>query len=415
MHALGGAEDAQLGHVRQAHDHRARRPQPGHRHMVLVGGGVRRRGGADAVGLAAYGEVVLDGHRHARPAAVRPDRRGRPPRRPRRAPPRPAPHGRLRPGRRAARSARGVRPPPPEAWPASRVRRRRSRRRYGRPSWSRGSSGGAVQRATREAGKHSARRRPPRREPSALGHSGRSSWTFRGAVRSPALTCRSSDHWVNLGVHAPLTGPSAPNDQTSDEWRWSRIMSVSKTVPVLGCRGGARYCSRHPSRRSRSSRSGRCRSPCPRCPTGRPQPGVTPTAPAPGSSPTARAEREVADTLADDLRAGRPRHGPRRRRRCRAAGDIVIDVRPAAGSLGAEGYELRAGKRLSITGATETGAFYGTRTLLQLLAQSDRDPRRTHGRRAALQGARRRRLRLLHPHLARPGWRTSSARWRTTS
>ncbi|NUS28864.1 MAG: family 20 glycosylhydrolase, partial [Streptomyces sp.] len=37
-------------------------------------------------------------------------------------------------------------------------------------------------------------------------------------------------------------------------------------------------------------------------------------------------------------------------------------------------YELSAGKRLSVTGATETGAFYGTRTLLQLLAQGDRVP-----------------------------------------
>jgi hexosaminidase len=52
----------------------------------------------------------------------------------------------------------------------------------------------------------------------------------------------------------------------------------------------------------------------------------------------------------------------------------VIEVRPGKGSLGAEGYELQAGKRLSVTGATETGAFYGTRTLLQLLAQGDHIP-----------------------------------------
>lgn len=55
-------------------------------------------------------------------------------------------------------------------------------------------------------------------------------------------------------------------------------------------------------------------------------------------------------------------------------GDIVIDIRPGRTSLGAEGYELAAGKRLSVTAATETGAFYGTRTLLQLLAQGDRIP-----------------------------------------
>ncbi|MER5936678.1 family 20 glycosylhydrolase [Streptomyces sp. NPDC001928] len=84
-------------------------------------------------------------------------------------------------------------------------------------------------------------------------------------------------------------------------------------------------------------------------------------------------ERRVAGTLADDLRdAG---HGavPVVRGGART-GDIVIDVRPARTSLGAEGYELTAGKRLSVTAATETGAFYGTRTLLQLLAQGDRIP-----------------------------------------
>ncbi|MFJ2237311.1 family 20 glycosylhydrolase [Streptomyces sp. NPDC087859] len=85
------------------------------------------------------------------------------------------------------------------------------------------------------------------------------------------------------------------------------------------------------------------------------------------------AGRRVADTLADDLReAGHgtvPVVGGAAR-----AGDIVVDVQPSRKPLGAEGYELRSGKRLSVTGATETGAFYGTRTLLQLLAQGDRIP-----------------------------------------
>ncbi|MEV0318065.1 family 20 glycosylhydrolase [Streptomyces sp. NPDC050658] len=86
-----------------------------------------------------------------------------------------------------------------------------------------------------------------------------------------------------------------------------------------------------------------------------------------------KAARDVARTLADDLRAagegrvpvadGAPRDG-----------DIVIDVDPARQRLGGEGYELRAGERLEITGRTEAGAFYGTRTLLQLLAQGDRVP-----------------------------------------
>ncbi|MFF7277940.1 family 20 glycosylhydrolase [Streptomyces griseorubiginosus] len=85
------------------------------------------------------------------------------------------------------------------------------------------------------------------------------------------------------------------------------------------------------------------------------------------------ADRRVAETLAGDLRAAG--HGtPAVVRGGARPGDIVIDVKPSKSSLGAEGYELRAGRSLSITGATETGAFYGTRTLLQLLAQGDRIP-----------------------------------------
>ncbi|WP_329232883.1 family 20 glycosylhydrolase [Streptomyces canus] len=85
------------------------------------------------------------------------------------------------------------------------------------------------------------------------------------------------------------------------------------------------------------------------------------------------AERRVADTLAGDLRAAGHGSVPVVRGGARS-GDIVVEVEPSRSSLGAEGYELHAGTRLSITGATETGAFYGTRTLLQLLAQGDRIP-----------------------------------------
>ncbi|MET7686804.1 family 20 glycosylhydrolase [Streptomyces sp. NPDC005483] len=85
------------------------------------------------------------------------------------------------------------------------------------------------------------------------------------------------------------------------------------------------------------------------------------------------AERRVADTLAGDLRAAGHGSVPVVGGGART-GDIVVDVRPSRSSLGAEGYELHAGSSLSITGATETGAFYGTRTLLQLLAQGDRVP-----------------------------------------
>ncbi|MFJ5303326.1 family 20 glycosylhydrolase [Streptomyces sp. NPDC088350] len=84
-------------------------------------------------------------------------------------------------------------------------------------------------------------------------------------------------------------------------------------------------------------------------------------------------ERRVADTLADDLKASGHGRVPVVRGAARP-GDIVIDIRPANSSLGAEGYELQSGTRLLLTGATETGAFYGTRTLLQLLAQGDRVP-----------------------------------------
>ena len=84
--------------------------------------------------------------------------------------------------------------------------------------------------------------------------------------------------------------------------------------------------------------------------------------------------RTVADTLADDLRdAGHgtvPVVGGGAR-----TGDIVVEVAPDRTTpLGAEGYELRSGKRLLVTGATGAGAFYGTRTILQLLAQGNRVP-----------------------------------------
>ncbi|MFC8427165.1 family 20 glycosylhydrolase [Streptomyces sp. NPDC057253] len=85
------------------------------------------------------------------------------------------------------------------------------------------------------------------------------------------------------------------------------------------------------------------------------------------------ADRRVAETLAGDLRAAGHGTTPVVRGGARP-GDIVVDVQPSRTSLGAEGYALRAGRSLSITGATETGAFYGTRTLLQLLAQGDRIP-----------------------------------------
>ncbi|GGS20881.1 hypothetical protein GCM10010252_70250 [Streptomyces aureoverticillatus] len=85
------------------------------------------------------------------------------------------------------------------------------------------------------------------------------------------------------------------------------------------------------------------------------------------------AARRVAHTLADDLRAAGHGKAPVTSGAARP-GDVLIDVEKGRKPLGAEGYELRAGERLEITGGTEAGAFYGTRTLLQLLAQGDRIP-----------------------------------------
>ena len=124
---------------------------------------------------------------------------------------------------------------------------------------------------------------------------------------------------------------------------------------------------------ARGGASRRRRSPCPRCPTGRRNQGSYVYGRGARLVADSAAERRVADTLADDLRAAGHGTVPVVRGGART-GDIVIDVEPSRAALGTEGYELRAGKRLSITGATETGAFYGTRTLLQLLAQGDRIP-----------------------------------------
>ncbi|MDI3421647.1 family 20 glycosylhydrolase [Streptomyces luteolus] len=83
--------------------------------------------------------------------------------------------------------------------------------------------------------------------------------------------------------------------------------------------------------------------------------------------------RRVATTLAEDLGAAGKGTPPVVDGAARP-GDIVIGVDSRRTRLGAEGYELRSGTRLTITGADETGAFYGTRTLLQLLARGNQVP-----------------------------------------
>ena len=68
---------------------------------------------------------------------------------------------------------------------------------------------------------------------------------------------------------------------------------------------------------------------------------------------------------------------PRAPERGRGAADVV--VRGARGRLlgrhGGEGYALRIGDRLSILAASPTGAFYGGRTLLQLVRAGGPIPR----------------------------------------
>lgn len=55
-----------------------------------------------------------------------------------------------------------------------------------------------------------------------------------------------------------------------------------------------------------------------------------------------------------------------------AAGDIELTLGDA--SLPAEGYRMTVGQTLTVQGSTGTGAFYGTRTVLQLLHQSPTVP-----------------------------------------
>lgn len=85
-------------------------------------------------------------------------------------------------------------------------------------------------------------------------------------------------------------------------------------------------------------------------------------------------ERRTADDaarFAGEL-AGRQQvsRGPAR------AGDIVLRQDSSLkGSLGAEGYRLEVGDRVTVTAATSAGVFYGSRTVLQLLNDDGRAAR----------------------------------------
>ncbi|WP_051951858.1 beta-N-acetylhexosaminidase [Actinacidiphila yeochonensis] len=81
---------------------------------------------------------------------------------------------------------------------------------------------------------------------------------------------------------------------------------------------------------------------------------------------TDAADRATAATLAGDLLQARGWHvpvvnGPAR------PGDIVLRADAGKTALGAEGYTLSIGSQALITGRTDDGVFYGTRTLLQML------------------------------------------------
>lgn len=56
------------------------------------------------------------------------------------------------------------------------------------------------------------------------------------------------------------------------------------------------------------------------------------------------------------------------------AGDIVLTLGSTDSQLGDEGYSLTSGPALTIKARTDTGAFYGTRSVLQLLRQSPSVP-----------------------------------------
>ncbi|HZP10862.1 MAG TPA: beta-N-acetylhexosaminidase [Nevskiaceae bacterium] len=77
----------------------------------------------------------------------------------------------------------------------------------------------------------------------------------------------------------------------------------------------------------------------------------------------------VAQTFAEDLQALTGRALPVLTDGAQS-GDIVLAPESCDATLGVEGYRLAIGDRLQIRALTPNGAFYGTRTALQLLHQS---------------------------------------------
>ncbi|SDT22083.1 family 20 glycosylhydrolase [Microlunatus soli] len=84
--------------------------------------------------------------------------------------------------------------------------------------------------------------------------------------------------------------------------------------------------------------------------------------------PSAPALKRTARTLAEDLASRFRTTTPVVERSKPQKGDIVLGVDGHRDDLGAEGYEMVVSDIVYITGATDDGAFYGTRTLIQALA-----------------------------------------------
>ncbi|MEU5092653.1 family 20 glycosylhydrolase [Streptomyces sp. NPDC021356] len=89
---------------------------------------------------------------------------------------------------------------------------------------------------------------------------------------------------------------------------------------------------------------------------------------------TDAAGETTARQLAGDLRDTLSRRLPVAQGAPRP-GDIVLHTDSGRTDLGEEGYALRIGDRVDITGRTSAGLFYGTRTLLQMLAANPALPK----------------------------------------
>src|SRR5439155_6425052 len=79
-----------------------------------------------------------------------------------------------------------------------------------------------------------------------------------------------------------------------------------------------------------------------------------------------------AEVFAEDLSAllGRPFAVVSDGAAVANGGDIALGLGESDPRLGSEGYRLRIGTAIEITAAVRAGAFYGTRTVLQLVHQN---------------------------------------------